>query len=463
MKGGILFSIKMKLSNDLGKDSILGLVFKLAIPTMLAQLVNLLYSIIDRMYIGHIPDVGGLALAGVGICGPIVAFLSSFGTLIGLGGSIIMSIRMGEKNDIKAKQVLANSFLALSVLGIGLTLIFLILKNKLIMLFGASEITFQYANTYLTIYTLGSFFALMAIGLNFFITCQGFPMIGMATVIIGAITNILLDTLFIFKFKMGVAGAAWATVIAQFLSFVFAYKFLTGKRIIIPITFGGYSKEIIKKIIKFGFSPFFILATDSLILINLNAVLQKFGGSTEGDLLVSSATIIQSYLLLITGPLIGLSGGTQPLLSYNYGAKNISRVKLAEKYITIFALVLTSIMFFLTKYISPFFISLFTNEIKLSTISNWGIQASVWGIISLSFQYCFVDCLTAVGRVKTAFALSMSRKTIYMISTFLLPIIFEAKYAFYAQSISDTLGPILCIITFYFVFNKHLEKRLRQN
>lgn len=453
----------MKLSNDLGNDSILGLVFKLAIPTMLAQLVNLLYSIIDRMYIGHIPVVGSLALAGVGICGPIVAFLSSFGTLIGLGGSIIMSIRMGEKNNEKAKQVLANSFLALSILGISLTIIFLILKNKLIMLFGASEITFSYANTYLTIYTLGSFFALMAIGLNFFITCQGFPMVGMFTVIIGAFTNILLDTIFIFGLKMGVAGAAWATVIAQFLSFLFAFLFLTSKKIIIPITFGNYSKDIIKSIIKFGFSPFFILATDSLILINLNAMLQKFGGSSQGDLLISGATIIQSYLLLITGPLIGLSGGTQPLLSYNYGAKNIKRVKEAEKYITIFALTLTTTMFFATKYIAPYFISLFTTELSLTDISLWGIKVSVLAIIPLSFQYCFVDGFTAVGRIKTAFSLSMLRKFTYMISTFLLPIFFEAKFAFFAQPICDTIGSIVSSIVFYLVFRKHLEKRLKQN
>ena len=453
----------MKLLNDLGNDSILGLVFKLAIPTMLAQLVNLLYSIIDRMYIGHIPIVGSLALAGVGICGPIVAFLSSFGTLIGLGGSIIMSIRMGEKNNEKAKQVLANSFLALSILGVSLTIIFLLLKNRLIMLFGASEITFSYANTYLTIYTLGSFFALMAIGLNFFITCQGFPMVGMFTVIIGALTNILLDTVFIFGLKMGVAGAAWATVIAQFLSFLFAFLFLTSKKIIIPITFGGYSKDIIKKIIKFGFSPFFILATDSLILINLNAMLQKFGGSSQGDLLISGATIIQSYLLLITGPLIGLSGGTQPLLSYNYGAKNIERVKQAEKYITIFALTLTTTMFFATKYIAPYFISLFTTELSLTDISLWGIKMSVLAIIPLSFQYCFVDGFTAVGRIKTAFSLSMLRKFTYMISTFLLPIFFEAKFAFFAQPICDIVGSIASSIVFYLVFKKHLEKRLRQN
>ena len=183
----------MKLSNDLGKDSILSLVFKLAIPAMLSQLVNLLYSIVDRMYIGNIPEIGSIALAGVGVCGPIVTFLASFGTLIGLGGSINMSIQMGAKENEKAKQILSNSFLALSVVSIVLTIIFLLVKDSLIMLFGASEITFPYANTYLTIYTLGSFFAIMAIGLNFFITCQGFATIGMLTVIIGAITNIILD------------------------------------------------------------------------------------------------------------------------------------------------------------------------------------------------------------------------------------------------------------------------------
>lgn len=453
----------MKLSNDLGKDSVLGLVFKLAVPTMLAQLVNLLYSIVDRMYIGHIPEIGGIALAGVGVCGPIVTFLSSFGTLIGLGGSITMSIKMGEKNEKEARQILFNSFFMLGILSIFLTIIFLLLKNKLIMIFGGSETTFIYANQYLTIYTLGSFFALMAVGLNFFITCQGFSMVGMATVIIGAITNIILDTVFIFYFNMGVSGAAWATVIAQVLSFLFAFSFLRSKKIIIPITKEKYSLKIIKNIIRFGFSPFFILATDSLILIMLNTMLQKYGGETQGDLLISAATIIQSFLLLITGPLIGLSGGTQPLLSYNYGAKQIDRVKKAEKYIIIFALVLTGAMFFLTDYISPKFINFFTDEKELVEVSLWGIKNSLWGIIPLSFQYCYVDGFTAVGRIKTAFALSMNRKIIYVLSTLFLPMFFQAKFAFFAQPICDIIGAIVSITTFFFIFNKHLEKRLLQN
>lgn len=449
----------MKKANNLGKDSVLSLVFRLAIPTILAQLVNLLYSIVDRMYIGHIPEIGGIALAGVGVCGPIVTFLSSFGTLVGLGGSIIMSIKMGEKKFKKARQILANSFLALSVIGISLTIIFLALKDKLIMLFGGSLVTFPYANTYLTIYTLGSFFALMAIGLNYFITCQGFPMIGMFTVIIGAIVNIILDTVFIFGLGMGVAGAAWATVIAQITSFTFAFRFLTSKKIKIPITFRDYSADIIKQILRFGFSPFFILTTDSVILIALNAMLQKFGGTSQGDLLVSGATIVQSYLLLITGPLIGLTGGTQPLLSYNYGARQVERVKLGEKYVVIFALVMTSVMFFATGFISPYFISLFTSETELTAIALWGIRASVWAIIPLSFQYCFVDGFTAVGRIKTAFSLSMFRKFIYVTSVFLLPSLFEARTAFYAQPIGDIFGATASTTIFYLVFNKHLERR----
>lgn len=449
----------MKLSNDLGKDSILSLVFKLAIPAMLSQLVNLLYSIVDRMYIGNIPEIGPIALAGVGVCGPIVTFLASFGTLIGLGGSINMSIQMGAKENEKAKQILSNSFLALSVVSIALTIIFLLVKDSLIMLFGASEITFPYANTYLTIYTLGSFFAIMAISLNFFITCQGFATIGMLTVIIGAITNIILDTVFIFGFNMGVAGAAWATVIAQFLSFLFAFLFLRGNKIPIPITFGNYSKKIMIKIITFGFSPFFILAT-SFILIILNMMLQKYGGIAEGDLLISSATIIQSYLLLITGPLIGLTGGTQPILSYNYGARKIHRVRKAEKYIVIFALCLTSIMFFSTRFLAPQFIRFFTDNVLLSEVSLWGIKVSVLAVIPLSFQYCFVDGFTAVGRIKTAFSLSVFRKFIYMVSTYLLPLFFTARFAFFAQPVADLIGSIASTVTFYFVFHKHLKRRI---
>ena len=296
----------MKTGNDLGRDSVPSLVLKLAIPTMVAQFVNVLYSIIDRMYIGHIPEYGDLALAGAGICGPIVTLLSSFGTLVGLGGSIQMSIRMGERNMKKARQILSNSLLLLTLFSAVLTVLFLMIKGQLLRWFGASDQTFAYANTYLTIYTIGTFFALMAVGLNYFINCQGFPVIGMTTVLIGTVCNIILDPVFIFGLNMGIAGAAVATVISQFLSCSFALAFLAfSKKVPIGICFGQYSGKVMGKILAIGFSPFLILASDNVLLIATNTVLQKYGGS-QGDFLITTATIVQSYMLLITSPMLGI-------------------------------------------------------------------------------------------------------------------------------------------------------------
>lgn len=294
----------MSHTTDLGKDRIPILVLKLAIPSMIAQFVTVLYSIIDRMFIGNIPKIGDAALAGVGVCGPIVTLLTSFGTLIGLGGSILMTMRMGAGRKKQAESILAHSFALLVVFSAVLTVLFLVSKRYLLNWFGASPATFPYADSYLTIYTAGTFFALLAIGLNYFITCQGFPAIGMITVLIGAVTNIILDPVFIFVLDMKVAGAAIATVIAQFASCAFAFCFLTGKKIPIKITRlrkKTFSPLIVKKIIGLGISPFLILATDSVIIIVLNTVLQKYGGPKEGDILITCATIVQSYMMLITG------------------------------------------------------------------------------------------------------------------------------------------------------------------
>lgn len=449
----------MKITNDLGRDKVPTLVLKLAVPSMLAQLVNVLYSIIDRMFIGHIPKIGDMALAGVGICGPIVTFLTSFGTLIGLGGSILMAMRMGENNKKQAEKLLSNSFLMLVIFSATLTAGFLILKDKLILWFGASDTTFVYANTYLTIYTLGSFFALMAIGLNYFITCQGFAMVGMCTVLVGAVTNIILDALFIMVFNFGVAGAAWATVIAQLFSCIFAFSFLMGKRIPIGITFRNYSMKIWWQIIKIGFSPFFILAMDSFVIIIMNTALQHYGGPAEGDLLISAATIMQSYLLLITGPLIGLTGGTQAIISFNYGAKNIQRIKATEKCIVLYATILTVSMFLITQVAAPYFVACFTSSEELSKLAVWGIRVFVLAIITLSVEYPFVDGLTALGRVSNALFISLFRKAVYIGTALIFPLFLPAKYAFFAQPVADIMGTIAAVIIFTAVFNRHLERR----
>ena len=455
----------MSHTTDLGKDRIPILVLKLAIPSMIAQFVTVLYSIIDRMFIGNIPKIGDAALAGVGVCGPIVTLLTSFGTLIGLGGSILMTMRMDAGRKKQAESILAHSFALLVVFSAVLTVLFLVSKRYLLNWFGASPATFPYADSYLTIYTAGTFFALLAIGLNYFITCQGFPAIGMITVLIGAVTNIILDPVFIFVLDMKVAGAAIATVIAQFASCAFAFCFLTGKKIPIKITRlrkKTFSPLIVKKIIGLGISPFLILATDSVIIIVLNTVLQKYGGPKEGDILITCATIVQSYMMLITGPMLGISSGTQAILSYNYGARNIKRVKKAEKYVLILCLCFTTLMFLLSRIVPEYFIRIFTKDALQLQLCTWGIGVFTLMIIPLSFQYVFVDGFTALGRSKTALVLSLWRKGDYMLFTIVLPIFFGAKSAFYAQPLADGIGAVMSTIAFLLIFRKHLEKREAQ-
>lgn len=448
----------MARENDLGNDSITQLVLKLAIPTMIAQFVNMLYSIIDRIYIGNIPGEGSIALAGVGICGPIVTLLSSFGTLIGLGGSILMAMRMGEGNMKRAKQILSNSFLTLVVLSVTLTVSFLLMKDKLLMWFGASETTFVYANTYMTIYTAGTFFALMAIGLNYFITCQGFSTIGMATVLIGAFANIVLDPIFIFVFDMGVAGAAIATVISQILSCSFAIGFLFSKRPPIKISFGNYSMGIILRIAAIGLSPFLILATDSVIMIIMNSVLQRTGGA-NADMLITAATIVNSYMSLITGPMGGISGGTQAIISFNYGAGKTERVREAEKKILLLCVVFTVIMFTISRFSAESFARIFVSDAEEIALAGWGIITFTLAIIPLAFQYALVDGLTAMGRTKTALFLSMFRKISYAVLIVVFAYVFGAKNAFYSEPVMDFIGATMSTIVFLLVFEKHMKHR----
>ena len=453
----------MKKTTDLGKDKVPLLVLKLAVPSMIAQFVNVLYSTVDRMFIGNIPRIGDEALAGVGVCGPIVTLLTSFGTLIGLGGSILMAMRMGAGRKKQAENILAHSFVLLVLFSALLTFFFLLIKGHLLNWFGASDTTFPYADSYMTIYTAGTFFALMAVGLNYFLTCQGFPGIGMLTVIIGALTNILLDPVFIFGFHMNVAGAAIATVIAQFVSCAFAFRFLTGKKIPVKITLlrkKNFSPMIVQRILVLGVSPFLILATDSVILIVLNTVLQTYGGPEEGDLLITCATIVQSYMMLITGPMLGISSGTQAILSYNYGAKNIDRVKSAEKYILLLCLCFTTLMFLVSRTVPEYFIRIFTRDPGQTDLCIWGIHVFTLMIIPLSFQYVFVDGFTALGRSRTALFLSVFRKGDYILFTIVLPIFWGARSAFYAQPLADGISAVMSSVAFLLIFRKHLEKRM---
>ena len=447
----------MKKTNDYGKDPIPVLVLKTSVPFMLAQLVNVLYSIVDRIYVGNIPVIGADSLAGAGVCAPIITLLSSFGTLVGIGGSVLFSVRLGAGDEKMARRILANSFSLLLILSAALTVAFLLTKDQLLNWFGASEVTFPYADTYLTIYTLGTFFALLSMGMNYFITAQGYPGLGMMTTLIGAVVNIVLDPVFIFLFHMNIAGAAVATVIAQMSSCVFVLVTLRTKKMRIPLGIVKPEADIGKRIVKIGFSPFLILATDSVIIIAMNAVLQHYGGKEYGDTLITAVTIVQSYMLLITSPMLGITGGSQPLISYNYGANRPDRIRGTIFWALMLCLCFTTLMFVLSRTAAHIFVRIFTDNAEYTDLAIWGIRAFTLMIIPLSFQYVFVDGLTALGMTKTSLTLSLIRKSIYLGATCTLPLLSAAESAFYAEPLADGSAAVLSCIVFFFIYRKYLK------
>ena len=452
----------MRRTNDLGRDPVFRLVCRLAIPTMLAQLVSVLYSIVDRIYIGNIPGIGDLALAGVGVCGPIVTLLGSFASLVGLGGSPILAMRMGEGRRDEARRVLNNSFLLLLALSVALTALFLLSKERLLLWFGASQATFGYADTYLTIYTAGTFFALMATGMNSFLIAQGFSGLGMATVMLGAVLNIVLDPIFIFALHMDVAGAAVATVLSQMASCAFVLCSLLRKKMPVRLGWGGFDRRIMARILTFGLSPFLIIATDSVLLIVLNTVLQRYGGPGEGDTLVTCATIVQSYLLLITMPMGGLTLGTQPVISFNYGAGHLARIKTAMKCIVGLCLAFCGGMMVFTHTLSPLFVGLFTRSPDIAEQSVGYIKVFTAMILPLAVQYPLVDETTALGRVRLALFCSLFRKAIFLACLLLLPALVSAQATFLSEPIADLVAATVTTCLFLRFFPKILAKRARQ-
>lgn len=447
----------MSKANDFGRDSIPLLVLKISIPFMIAQFVNVFYSIVDRIYVGNIPGTGADALAGVGICAPIVTLLSSFGTLFGIGGSVLFSVRLGAEDEKGARRILANSFSMMIIVSLVLTVLFLLTKDQLLVWFGASEVTFPYADRYLTIYTAGTFFALLSMGMNYFITAQGFPVLGMMTTLIGAVINIILDPVFIFLFDMGVAGAAVATVIAQMASCAFVLLTLRRKKMKVSLGLTKPELSVGWRIVKIGFSPFLILATDSIIIIALNAVLQYYGGREYGDTLITAATIVQSYMLLITSPMLGITGGSQPLISFNYGANRPDRIRKTFFWVLMLCVCFTSVMFLISRIAPQYFVAIFTDNQEYAELAVWGIRVFTLMIVPLSFQYVFVDGLTALGMTKISLTLSLIRKALYFGATCILPLIFTAQSAFYAEPAADGIAASISCIVFWFIYRKYLR------
>lgn len=445
-------------SSSISSGRIWPIVLKLALPAMFAQFINVLYSIVDRIYIAKMPVVGDFALAGVGIVAPICTLITSFSYLIGLGGAPLMAMSLGENNNDNAKKILSNSFLALLILGIIIPLIILLSYEPLLYFFGASDNTFQFAKDYLLIYLIGAPFALMSLGLNQFIISQGYSTKGMLTMLIGAIVNIILDPIFIFSLNMGVKGAALATTISQIISFIYVFIILISKYSNVKIGFKGYSLKIIGRVSRLGFSPFLIGMTDSLISIVLNISIKLYSKENI-DTYITVATLTNTFFQIFSMPLLGISSGTGSILSFNFGARNVTRVKKSEFTILKLALIFTTMATILSFVISKPFLKIFTDDIIITNETLKMIRIFMSGFIILSFQYCFVDGLTALGKAKYAVTLSLIRKISMILLTLLLPLLLGINGCFYAELISDISASIITLIVFLSVFNKILNTR----
>ena len=404
--------LKMSQEVDLGKEPVGHLLFILAVPAITSQVVNALYNMVDRMYIGHIPEVGSSALTGVGVCFPIM-IISAFAYLFGMGGAPRASIFMGKKDNDTAEKILGNCTTSLMIIAVLLTVLVLIFQEPLLYLFGASENTIGYAMDYMTIYAIGTIFVQLTLGLNAFISAQGFSKISMLTVVIGAVTNIVLDPIFIFGLNMGVQGAAVATVMSQALSAIWAFWFLSGKNTILKLKRENLkiNFHILLPCIALGVAPFAMQATESVLVLCFNSSLLKYGG----DLAVGAMTILSSVMQFAMLPLQGLTQGGQPIISYNYGAKQGDRVQKAFKLQTISCFSYSSILWLLIMIFPSLFVAIFTSDPQLTEITIWALRIYMAGVLLMGIQISCQQTFIAFGNSKKSAFLAVFRKILVLI------------------------------------------------
>ena len=442
--------------------SIPKLLAQLAIPAVVAQVINLLYNIVDRIYIGHIPGIGAAALTGVGLFAPILMLLNAFAMLVGSGGAPRAAIAMGKKDHDTAEKIVGNCFTLLTGLAVILTILFYISAPTLLKLFGASSTTMSYATAYARIYILGSFFVLIVLGMNPFITTQGFAKISMMTTVIGAVINIILDPVFIFVLGMGVRGAALATVLSQAVGAIWILCFLTGKKTILRLKKENMRLEVrvFGPCLALGISTFVMLSTESLLSISFTNSLSRYGG----DVAVGAMTIITSINLLVAMPVQGICQGGQPIISYNYGADKPERVKKA--FFTQFCacVAYTFTFWAVIMFFPQVFASIFTANKELVAYSSWALRIYMAGIFSTGFQISCQQSFMALGQAKVSLLLACLRKIILLIPLiFILPHFLPDKVfaVFLAEPVSDILAAATTTITFLTLFNSILKKETK--
>ena len=446
-------------SQAMATERVPKLLAQLAIPAVVAQVINLLYNIVDRIYIGHIPEYGADALTGVGLFMPVLMLINAFALLAGAGGAPRSAIAMGRKENRTAEKIMGNCFALLLWMAVVLTLLFYIFAPQLLELFGASSETLPYAVSYSRTYILGTVFVLIVLGMNPFITTQGFAKISMLTTVIGAIINIVLDPIFIFVLDLGVKGAAIATVLSQAVSAAWILRFLTGKKSILRLRKENFALErkIILPCVALGVSTFVMMATESLLSASFTSSLSRFGG----DIAVGSMTILTSVCQLVVLPLQGICQGGQPIISYNYGARNRARVKEAFRCQLIACVVFGTVCWAFVMLVPRVFVGLFTNDIALQNYAAWALRIYMAGIFAFSFQICCQQSFMALGQAKTSLLLACLRKIILLIPLiFILPNFFANKVfaVFLAEPISDILAAVVTTVTFFLQFNKIMKK-----
>lgn len=436
------------------------LLVKLAFPTVVAQLINMFYNIVDRIYIGHIPKEGAMALTGVGVCMPLILIVSAFAALVSNGGAPRATIFMGQGDKVSAEKTLGNCFFTQIIVSVLLTAVLLIGNRSFLMSFGASSNTIEYGVAYMNIYAIGTIFVQLTLGMNAFITAQGFAKTGMLSVLIGAIANIILDPIFIFGFGMGVRGAALATVLSQAMSCIWVLSFLLGKKTNLKIQkkYMKLESKIILPSLALGLSVFIMQASESVISICFNSSLLKYGG----DIAVGAMTILTSVMQFAMLPLQGLGQGAQPIISYNYGAKQVSRVKAAYKLLLKVSVCYATILWMLVMIFPKGFASIFTSNAQLLNFTQTALRIYMAVALLFGVQMACQMTFTSLSNAKASIIVAVMRKFVLLIPLiYIMPQIMKGNQTtavYMAEPIADTLAVTFTSVLFFFQFRKALQK-----
>lgn len=448
----------------LGTEPVGRLLFRLAVPTVTAQLINMLYNIVDRIYIGHIPEEGAMALTGVGVCMPLIMIVSAFAAFVAYGGAPRATIFMGKGEYEKAEETLGNCFVVQVIISVLLTAALLLWNRDFLLAFGASANTVDYGVAYMNIYALGTIFVQMTLGMNAFITAQGFARTGMLSVLIGAVANIILDPIFIFGLHMGVRGAALATILSQAMSCAWVLLFLVGKKTHLRIRVQNMKlqKAIVAPCLALGLSNFVMQASESVISVCFNSSLLRYGG----DIAVGAMTILTSVMQFAMLPMQGLGQGAQPIISYNFGAGNVQRVRGAFKLLLKCSLIYSCLLWMFVMIFPQGFAAMFTSDADLLSYTQMALRIYMGSMLLFGIQMACQMTFISLGNAKASILVAVMRKFILLIPLiYIMPHIFtadKARAVYMAEPVADFFAVCFTAVLFYFQFRKALRKMRRE-